>query len=283
MSKFNITVGADPEAFLFNTRTNRIVSSIGIVDGDKQNPYQISDTTFVQKDNIMLEFNIIPANTREGFINNINKAKREINAYIQDKDPNLKVLFTTPSAVADDDILQDEECRIFGCDPDINAYTREFNKTLDVEEVGNLRFAAGHVHIGHEFISFEDKIETVKTLDILLGYLNGINPLNKERNKYYGKLGNFRDKPYGLEYRTPSNIWLENDETIGNVFDMAVKSVTEVNKYIPIFLELERKSSIEYPTNPQNLNENIINELFGKFNLDVFKTYNQKPVLNATY
>lgn len=33
----NITVGADPELFIFNTKTNQVVSAIGIIPGEKVN------------------------------------------------------------------------------------------------------------------------------------------------------------------------------------------------------------------------------------------------------
>lgn len=35
----NITVGADPELFIFNTKTNQVVSAIGIIPGEKGKPY----------------------------------------------------------------------------------------------------------------------------------------------------------------------------------------------------------------------------------------------------
>ena len=39
MQVTNITIGADPELFIINTKTNKIVSAIGIIPGEKGKPY----------------------------------------------------------------------------------------------------------------------------------------------------------------------------------------------------------------------------------------------------
>ena len=60
----NITIGADPELFLINTETGKVVSSIGIIPGEKGNPYRSKDMPKgfgLEIDNILAEFNIPPA------------------------------------------------------------------------------------------------------------------------------------------------------------------------------------------------------------------------------
>ena len=39
MQVTNITIGADPELFIVNTKTNKIVSAIGLIPGEKGKPY----------------------------------------------------------------------------------------------------------------------------------------------------------------------------------------------------------------------------------------------------
>lgn len=39
----NITVGADPELFIVNEKTGKVVSSIGIIPGEKGNAWRSDD------------------------------------------------------------------------------------------------------------------------------------------------------------------------------------------------------------------------------------------------
>ena len=39
----NVSIGADPELFIINEKTKRVVSSIGIIPGEKGNPYVAED------------------------------------------------------------------------------------------------------------------------------------------------------------------------------------------------------------------------------------------------
>ena len=70
----NITIGADPELFIINEKTKKVVSSIGLIPGEKGNPYVAADMPSgfgLETDNIVAEFNIPPVNDRVSFINNI--------------------------------------------------------------------------------------------------------------------------------------------------------------------------------------------------------------------
>ncbi len=39
MSIKDITIGADPELFIINKKTGKVVSSIGLIPGEKGNPW----------------------------------------------------------------------------------------------------------------------------------------------------------------------------------------------------------------------------------------------------
>ena len=78
----NITVGADPELFIVNEKTGKVVSSIGIIPGEKGNAWKSDDMPEgfgIEVDNILGEFNIPPCKTKEEFINNIEYMKDYIN------------------------------------------------------------------------------------------------------------------------------------------------------------------------------------------------------------
>lgn len=40
----------------------------------------------------------------------------------------------------------------------------------------------------------------------------------------YGGPGKFRFKPYGVEYRTPSNVWLDKPKLQRQIFDCCLKA-----------------------------------------------------------
>jgi hypothetical protein len=58
-----------------------------------------------------------------------------------------------------------------------------------------------------------------------------------ERRKMYGQYGSFRSKPYGLEYRTPSNDWLWNDYLIDNMYLQVEKTFEKYEQEKHILLK----------------------------------------------
>jgi hypothetical protein len=118
-----------------------------------------------------------------------------------------------------------DEAKILGCDPDYNAYTGELNPTPDGTRT--FRTAAGHVHVGWGADIPTDNPEHleicrnfVKQLDTTVGMLMCIIDRDPQRRELYGKAGAFRPKSYGVEYRTPSNIWLKNVQFRRAIFEL---------------------------------------------------------------
>lgn len=125
----NITIGADPELFIINEETKKVVSSIGLIPGEKGDPYRSKDMPEgfgIETDNIVAEFNIPPVTTEAGFINNIEYMKDYIKKFVKNKDPKLGILCAA-SRVVDKSQLQSPEAQLFGCDVDYNAYTESAN------------------------------------------------------------------------------------------------------------------------------------------------------------
>ncbi len=62
MKLTNVTIGADPELFIVNEKTGKIVSSIGLIPGEKGNAYKegMPEGFGLQIDNILAEFNVPP-------------------------------------------------------------------------------------------------------------------------------------------------------------------------------------------------------------------------------
>jgi hypothetical protein len=96
---------------------------------------------------------------------------------------------------------------VFGCDPDYNAYSY-WNSGSDapnippsVEDLGGLRFAGFHLHVGYDVASCGIPVQMLVVVCDLLASVYGLRDTT-ERGNYYGRMGNFRHKPYGVEYRS---------------------------------------------------------------------------------
>lgn len=138
----NFTIGADPELFIINSKTGDVVSSIGLIPGEKGNPYRSIDMPEgygLETDNILAEFNIPPVTTKEEFIMTITYMKNYIKKFIKAKNSNLDILCKA-SMVVNEDQLQSPEAKLFGCSVDYNAYTEEPNPKPEGERT-NLRSA----------------------------------------------------------------------------------------------------------------------------------------------
>ena len=188
----NVTIGADPELFIINEKTKRVVSSVGRIPGEKGNPYVADDMPAgfgLETDNILAEFNIPPVATGEAFVNNIEYMKQYIDKYVKNIDSNLGILCAA-SKMVDAGQLNSEQAQLFGCDPDFNAYTEEQN----VKPEGNktrLRSAGFHIHIGYNNPNIDTSVALIKYLDMYLGVPSVIKDRDKRRRSLYGKAGCF--------------------------------------------------------------------------------------------
>lgn len=277
MNKINLkTVGVDAEMFLQDINTKEIVSAEGFIKGSKYEPfYYDPDNPFAstQLDNVLAEITIRPATKVEEFANGLITAIDYVRSILP---PNL-VPVAIPAANLDDKYLQTEQAMLFGCEPDFNAYDMCINHKPWSEDY-TLRSAGSHVHIGFDNIenpfvegelcnyeADEQRSTIVKVLDLFLGVpLVLIEPDNK-RKELYGKAGAFRPKPYGLEYRTPSNYYLNSRELMNWVYNNTHKAISFLNDLgnIPVELGNEIRNVID--TN----NKKEAKSLISSFKIDL--------------
>lgn len=112
----NITIGADPELFIINEKTGKVVSSIGLIPGEKGDPYVAEDMPKgfgIETDNILAEFNIPPVTTYKGFVHALNYMKDYIRAYVKAVNPDYGIKCSAYEIV-DEDQLQSDEAKLFG-------------------------------------------------------------------------------------------------------------------------------------------------------------------------
>lgn len=214
-----VLVGADPEVFV--RAGGKFVSAHNMIAGSKHEPFPVQNGA-VQVDGMALEFNITPASTPHDFVYNINTVRRQLERMI----PKDHVLSISAAADFDPEYMakQPEDAKKLGCEPDFNAYSRQINPSP--EQHPTMRVAGGHVHLGwgedfepFSISHFDACCTVVKQLDFWLGLPSIILDHDTKRKQMYGKAGAFRPKPYGVEYRTLSNFWIENDDLIGLVFN----------------------------------------------------------------
>ena len=211
-------LGADPELFMKDA-TDAFRSAIGMIGGSKHDPrpLEIGDGFAVQEDNVAVEFNIPPADSREQFINNISRAM----SFLSDEVARYGCHFVNVSSTNQfsEQDLHHPMALEFGCDPDFNAWANGKRNPRPKAQDHALRTCGGHVHIGYQFKTKQDLITFIKYCDLYLGVPAKLMDHGKERMQLYGKAGAFRWKSYGGEYRVLSNFWVFSPEYTGWVWD----------------------------------------------------------------
>lgn len=230
MKNNKFTIGSDPEVFLKKVIDGVEVyfPAITVVSGDKYEPTQIDDEgRNILVDNVMLEFNTLPTNNIDGFMNEhinfLNYLKKEMDT---------KGCKISSSAYAEfhPRFLESESAKLFGCEPDYNAYTKTVN--VAPEATVNFRSAAGHIHVGYDNPEMGKSLELIKLLDLVLGVPSVVYDKDRDRRKMYGKAGAFRFKDFGFEYRVLSNYWIFNNRCLRRIYEGVNKAFSLYeNKY----------------------------------------------------
>jgi len=223
-------VGCDPEVFVRNPNSGQFINAHNMIPGDKKNPHKVPFGA-VQVDGMALEFNIEPAETSGQFLHNVKSVYNTLESMV----PGYE-LVNVPTAEFGAEYMakQPEESLELGCEPDYNAYTAMENPRPNAKNT--FRTASGHVHIGWtegmnplDPAHFADCIEVVKQMDWSLGLMSKLWDQDDKRRSMYGDLGAFRPKPYGVEYRTLSNAWLNDDALIEYVFQQVQLSMEDLS------------------------------------------------------
>lgn len=222
----NPTIGADPEMFLFSVEKNKYVPVCGLVGGTKEEPLKITSLGHaLQEDNVMIEYCIPPSKTADKFVEEITFVKNYINDTVL-KPLGLESRCVASARFSAEDLLS-EQAQLFGCSESFNAYTGEVNEVSKGDYT--LRTAGGHIHIGYDNPSVKTSKDIVKAMDLFLGVPSILLDTDKDRRKMYGKAGEFRLKPYGVEFRVLSTFWTESETLMKWAFNATMKAIEYVN------------------------------------------------------
>ena len=193
MSKItNLTLGSDPEFFLFDKTIQKVVPAVGLVGGAKYAPHYLPTGEGILEDNVMVEFTTSVCKDAKDITASVNRAL----SYLRNKlDKKYEFLFAATHNFDWQD-LATEQAMLFGCEADYNAYTRRENIPPDSSKE-SLRSCAGHIHLGWDNPTLSDAVTLVKLLDLYLGVPSVLLDEDRDRRKLYGKAGCFRPKAYG--------------------------------------------------------------------------------------
>lgn len=238
------TLGADPEFFVYDTESRRIVSSDGIIPGEKGNPYKkdLPEGFGLEVDNILGEYNIPPCTSKEQWVNNHLFMLEWIKKFLQEKNHVLTIKHAS-SAHIDKDQLQSDVAREFGCSTDYNVYTEDANPKPNGEAT-DLRSTGCHIHFGYKGCNIATSFSLLKYFDMYLGIPSILYDQDTERRNLYGKAGCFRLTPYGFEYRVLSGIWISSREKIEWMYDQVEKAVYAYNHDLPLISGVDVQQTI---------------------------------------
>lgn len=222
----NITLGADPETIV--ARNGIITHAIGMIGGTKEEPRKIfragREVGAVQEDNVLYEFNIMPHDSRQGFVDNIQQMLDVGREILGD---GYEITNKTSHIFSHEEMAHfPDSAFIFGCEPDFFAGTGDVNPKPSAPWPG-LRTAGGHVHFGFDERVIKDAAhvqDLIKLCDIFMALPSMQLDSDDLRKELYGKAGAYRPKAYGAEYRTLSGFWIHNPDNTAFVFDQAQKA-----------------------------------------------------------
>lgn len=229
----HVTIGADPEIFIIDKKTGKVVSAIGLIPGEKDNAYTkgMPKGFGVEIDGILGEFNIPPCSSKEEFVDSIKYMKNWIRDYVKNVNPDYDVLCKAEMDVPKDQ-LKAKEANAIGCMPDFNAYTEEQNpKPTGYPD--NRRCSGFHIHVGYDKHNIEDSVKLVKYFDLVNGVPSVLVDKCLFRRTLYGQAGSFRIQPWGVEARCLSG-YILNDEFLPSVYDRTMKVIEMFNEDIPL-------------------------------------------------
>lgn len=233
MGKHSFTIGCDPEFFLKDTKSGRLLSAIPFVKGTKEVPQILPKGGNIQRDNVAVEVATDPANSKDSFVTNIEATLVEA---VKTLPANTEIV-AIPSASFPKDQLKHPEALRFGCDPDYDVWKMVQNEAPCAVD-DTFRSCGAHIHVGtngkdgNEFLlEWQGKFDVVKAMDCIHGVISTVLDSSKEsidRRQLYGKPGAHRPKDYGVEYRVLSNYWLKSPVTVMMMYSLTEDVLTLV-------------------------------------------------------
>jgi hypothetical protein len=208
----DLTIGHDSE---FGLRHKGVVTSA--LDVLEREDYPEGS---LFPDNLNCEIAITPVTTLKQFHS---KTESLLNR-VRDKGYEL---IMDPTILYPVNCLFHPEAMVSGCNPDYNAYTKDENEAPNFTRTNGTRSCGAHIHAGVEGLN---PFAFAQWMDLLVAIpLLGVEK-KTERRSMYGAAGCLRIKDYGAEYRTLSNVWLDDKSLREFVWEGTKKAVEHTKK-----------------------------------------------------
>lgn len=253
-----LTFGCDVEYFLKQQGVNNPQAACGWFGGTKQEPVQFpgEEKGFMyQEDGCTLELNTPVSTSAVEFKRRVKQMILLAHHLVEIKAPSDHMLcLDSPTMYLNSSSMSGRgryiprkkypQAYVIGCDPDFDAYLMNQRPLMDIGELGDMRFAGGHIHVGYDVAACPREL-FVRCMDAYLA------PIHKKlydmgdyaanlRFNFYGYPGIFRPKEYGVEYRSLNSMWTTKllDQTITVLKKMEKDWTTDRAKFYEKGMEI---------------------------------------------
>lgn len=221
-----LSIGCDPELFLFDNLLQRIVPAVGKIGGTKQKPLKLTKGT-VQLDGTVVEIGTDPAYSGEEFVENLQSVISEVQTKLDNRfHGRYSLRCGALAGYSEEDISPRHVGLEVGCDPQYSfASETELVKvagqdrlSIDAIPVG------GHIHVGFGCnLPITDKrliVSVSRFVDKLYPSLPVVQTPQSEARRELMNADNalVRIKPYGFEIRNMDSYWLSDKEVAKDMF-----------------------------------------------------------------
>jgi hypothetical protein len=205
--------GADPEVFVVDSKTGIVIPAWEFLPSKDESGGLNTKNSNEHWDGFQAEAQIKPSHCHQYLVDYMHQGLVRILQAARKVYPTAKLVPDCVVRVPLDMMwASNPEHVALGCAPSLNAYQDEEQLFIDDPKQLAVRFAGSHLHYGGMLYYYNfDLNHIVKTLDRIFGVLS-VNILqgleDPVRRQFYGKAGEYRLPPHGLEYRTPSSAML---------------------------------------------------------------------------
>lgn len=213
-------ISFDTEMFIDDE--GELVPASRCLSGSKENPTQIDEQFQAHPDNVMAEIAPIKPFIVDSFVDVVKQAKTAIA-----KACGLPLRIVSQAEFPTATLESDPEAGTIGCDVDfLNGLPRQ---GVTITELGNYRCAGGHLHFDiNPELGIPEHVAAA-VCDHYIGlWLVAQGEKQGFRRQTYGLAGLYRPKPYGVEYRTPSNFWFGLPDNKLEAFGTRVRLVSDI-------------------------------------------------------